>query len=257
MGDLVLEAIIKFDWSVILSFFCGVVIGFIILFLIYLLYVLINVKKKNKLVLSKEDVSKEKALERIMKTKDAFKAKKTKGSKSISYTYNLCMKLVVDTASDFFPHSKHPLFELSIDEMMRLVEYIRKRIDEMLDYKGISLLRKIKVSTILNLADAKKVLEENEIIKATKRYRLKSTWQSAKKVINLVNPLWWAKKLVVDGTFNILINKMCIVVIGIVGEETYKIYSKKVFLQEDTIDSRNTETLDEINKEALLNEEES
>lgn len=127
----------------------------------------------------------------------------------------------------------------------------------MLDYKGLRILKKVKVSTILNMADAKKVIEENEIVKATKKYRLKTTYQAAKKVINLVNPLWWAKKLVIDGTFNILINKLCVVVIGIVGEETYKIYSKKVFEVSSNIDSLNQEELDNLVEEDILNEEES
>lgn len=252
-----LEAIIRFDWSFFISFFCGIVTGFIILFLIYLLYILINIKKKNKLIITKEEDKEEKALERIIATKQAFKDKKTKGSKSITYTYNLCTKLIVDTARDFYPNSKHPLFELSISEILQLSEYIRLRIDEMLDYKGLRILKKVKVSTILNMADAKKVIEENEIVKATKKYRLKTTYQAAKKVINLVNPLWWAKKLVIDGTFNILINKLCVVVIGIVGEETYKIYSKKVFEVSSNIDSLNQEELDNLVEEDILNEEES
>lgn len=245
---------IKFDWSMLIGFFCGVVTGFIILFLIYLLYVLINIKKDKKIIKSEKYIETSEIIKRIELTKKAFKEKKTKGSKSISYTYDLCAKLVIDTASDFFPNSKHPLFELSIDEMVLLIEYIRKRIDEVLDYKGISFLRKIKVSTLLNMADTKKILEENEIIKATKRYKLKSTYEAAKKVINLINPLWWAKKLVIDGTFNILINKMCLVVIGIVGEETYNIYSKKVFLNDEKIDVTTNE-INEISKEDFLNEE--
>ena len=85
-----------------------------------------------------------------------------------------------------------------------------------------------------------------------KRYKLKSAYQAAKKVINLINPLWWAKKLVIDGTFNILINKLCLVLIAIVGEETYKIYSKKVFLEMHEIDASSEEIKD---LEVDLNEE--
>lgn len=246
---------IRFDFSMILGFFCGVVTGFIILFLIYLLYVLINVKKQNKDIKIKTEVEEEKAILRINMTKEAFKAKKLKGSKSINYTYELCTKLIYDTASDFFPNSKHPVFELSIDEMLLLADYIRKRVDAMLDYKGLSLLRRLKVATILNLADTKKVLEESEIIKASKRYRIKSAYQAAKKVINLINPLWWAKKLVVDGTFNILINKLCVLVIGIVGEETYKIYSKKAFSETKEIDVTSLD-IEEIRKMEDVNDEE-
>ena len=47
---------------------------------------------------------------------------------------------------------------------------------------------------------------------------------------------------------------MCLVVIGIVGEETYNIYSKKVFLNDEKIDVTTNE-INEISKEDFLNEE--
>ena len=243
---------IRFDWSMIIGFFCGVVVGIIILFLIYLLYVLVNIKKQNKLVKLKDNISEEDAIKRINMTKLAFKEKKTKGIKSINYTYELCSKLLVDTALDFYPDSKHPIFELSLNEILELSEYIKMRMDSIFNYKGLKFLKNLKVATILNLTDTKRVIEENEIIKATKRYKLKSAYQAAKKVINLINPLWWAKKLVIDGTFNILINKLCLVLIAIVGEETYKIYSKKVFLEMHEIDASSEEIKD---LEVDLNEE--
>ncbi len=247
---------VKFDWSMLFGFLGGIFAGISITVLIYLLFVLVTLRGKKKIVSTKVEISDEEMIDRINKTKEAFKNKKLKGSKSINYATTLCKKLTYDMASSFFPNSNYPLLELSIDEILLLSEYIKKRVDEVLDHRGLRILRKLKVSTIVNATDVKRKVEENAIIKASKKYKIMSAWRATQKVINLVNPFWWAKKLVVNGTINIIINQMCLVVIGIVGEETYKIYSKKVFNEELTIDTGNGEILTELDSNFVKNQEE-
>lgn len=230
---------LKFDWSLLFGFLGGIFTGVTLTFLIYLFFVLKTTKKNPKIVEARVTITDEEMVERIKKTQQAFKDKKLKGNKSINYALDLCQKLIVDTASDFFPNSRHPLLELSIDEFMLLATYINKRIDEVLDYRGLRILRRVKVSTIMNISDAKKSFDDNPIVKASRKYKIAATWNATRKVINLINPFWWAKKLVVSTSMNIIINKMCLIVIGVVGEETYKIYSKKVFEEERYIDSGN------------------
>ena len=48
---------------------------------------------------------------------------------------------------------------------------------------------------------------------------------------------------------------MCVVVIGIVGEETYKIYSKKVFQVEEDIDATSQQIKELEAMEVLAHEE--
>lgn len=237
---------IKFDWSMLFGFLGGIFAGVSITFLIYLFFILLTLKGKKNIVHSKVAISDKEMLERINKSKLAFKEKKLKGSKSINYASKLCKDLTYDMASAFFPDSNYPLLELSIDEILLLATYINKRVDEVLDHKGLRIIRKLKVSTIVNATEIKRKVDENAIIKATKKYKIMSAWRATQKVINLVNPFWWAKKLVVNGTINIVINQMCLLVIGIVGEETYKIYSKKVFSEELNLDSGNAELIKEI-----------
>ena len=47
---------------------------------------------------------------------------------------------------------------------------------------------------------------------------------------------------------NIILNQICLVVIGIVGEETYKIYSKKVFKKEVEIDTGTEAFIEEMSE---------
>lgn len=249
---------VKFDWSMLFGFLAGIFAGVSITFLFYLLVVLTNLKNKTKIVKATADLSPKEMVKRIDLTKEAFKEKKLKGQKNIEYALGLCKNLAIDTASAFFPDSNHPLLELSVDEIMLLSTYINKRVDEVLDNKALKMLKKVKLSTIMNMTDVKRRVDENSIIKATKKYKLMSAFKATRKVINLINPLWWARKLVIDGAMNIIINKICLIVIGIVGEETYKIYSKKVFDVDSEIDSGTELILKELDndlKEEGLDEE--
>lgn len=248
MPNLMLS-IIKFDWSLLFGFLGGMVVGISLLFLIYLIQVLVSFKKNSKIVKSDVTITKESMLERINMTKLAFKNANKKGYEGLNVCYRLTKKLIIDTASDFFPDSKHPLLELSIDEILMLLNYISKRIDELLDHKGLRMLRGLKASTILSLTETKGKVLDNPIIKTSKKYKIKSTLNSAKKVINLINPFWWAKKLVVNVSMNIVINKLALVIISIVGEEVYKVYSKKVFLEESNINSISEDEIKEIENE--------
>ena len=45
---------------------------------------------------------------------------------------------------------------------------------------------------------------------------------------------------------NLIVDKICIVIISIVGEETYKIYSKKVFNKEVEIDTNVDDEIEDL-----------
>ena len=114
----------------------------------------------------------------------------------------------------------------------------------------------ISINYDLLLKDDEVTDEDKDIIEKLKnlsnddgKYKIKSTLNSAKKVINLINPFWWAKKLVVNVSMNIVINKLALVIISIVGEEVYKVYSKKVFLEESNINSISEDEIKEIENE--------
>ena len=67
--------------------------------------------------------------------------------------------------------------------------------------------------------------------------------------LNAVNPVYWFRKLVINTSIDVMTRKVCVVIIGVVGEETAKIYSKKLFDKPIELD------LVDENMEALLAEE--
>ena len=49
------------------------------------------------------------------------------------------------------------------------------------------------------------------------------------KSFKVVTPLYWIKKATVDQVIKVIMKKLALNLIQITGEETYQIYSKKVF----------------------------
>lgn len=106
------------------------------------------------------------------------------------------------------------------------------------------MLRKLKVSTIVSISTKKKEVEESKAFQTT--MVISQNLNKMKYVLNVLNPLNWGRKLIVDRIMNIVVDQICLVIISIVGEETYKIYSKKVFHKEVEIDTGSNEFIEEM-----------
>lgn len=243
--------LIQFNFSLLFSFLIGIGVGIAIFALIYLIIFLTSINRKNRFSsLSPNTVSDEEVKQIIEETKMIFKDKKLKSYKSnIVFCKDLSYELIVNIAKKFYPESKHPLFELSIDEVLMLTMYISNRLDEIFDARFIRMFKKIKVSQIIGMAEIKEKIEANSIVKATKKYKIKEALSATKKVINIVNPVKWAQKAIINTSTNFAIKKLCLIVISIVGEETYKIYSKAVFDSVVEIDTGVSLLVDEVNSE--------
>lgn len=240
----------ELDLGTLFSFLIGFGIGMAFLVLVYFVLVLSSMRKTKYVVKSGEVVTDAEVKQIIEQTELLFKDKNLRGDeKELVYCKDLCISLVTEIATKFFPKSKRPLFELSVDEVLMLGVYISNRLDEVLDHKGIRIFRKTKISTIIGMTDVKKAVDENPIVKATKKYKIAETFKAAKNVINVVNPVYWIRKLVINSVLGAVVTKLCVVTIGIVGEETYKIYSKSVFNIDKEIDTGVNDLVKEIDTE--------
>lgn len=243
--------IFELNFSTLFSLLFGIAIGLAIFAIIYLTMVLATLKNKKYVVLTHvKDVDDTLVKEMIKESQDMFKDKNLKGeSGNIGYCKELCVSLVQNISRKFFPESKYPLYELSVDEVLMLSVYVSNRLDEILDHRGLRIFRRVKISTMISLGDVKKNIEDNPLIKATKKYKVGEALKSAKNVINIVNPIYWVRKFVVNKVMDVVIKKLCLIIIGVVGEETYKIYSKSVFNKDVSIDSGIDDLVNDIDIE--------
>ena len=220
--------------------------GFIILLLVYALAVISSIRTKNFIAKTEaDDLTTQEVKDMVAQTQRSYKDRTLRKDLSrVSYCYSLSRDLAYGIAVRFYPDSNHPFLELSINELTLLTGYITSRVDEILNHRGIRMLRKLKISTIVNLSSKTKDIEESKAFQTTKT--ISQNLSKAKYVLDIINPLKWGRKLIVDRVINLIVDQICLVIISIVGEETYKIYSKKVFHKEVEIDAGTEDLIEEM-----------
>ena len=250
---------LDFNMSALISFLIGIMTGFIIMFMIYIYAVIRNFNKKAKIKLSKDDVDQHEVLMLIKDTQKQFKDKEQR--KELGYfkhLTSLSIELSKDISKKFFPKSKYPYLEVTIDEALMIGHYSIDRISEILDVRILRMFKSMTIKQITVLIDTKKTIENTKIVKGAKKTGAYKVYQAAMNALNVINPVYWFRKLVLDNAVNIIMEKMGQQAISIIGEETYKVYGKKLFVDTDDEETINKlyEELEKELKESMEYEEE-
>ncbi len=214
-----------------INFFLGMATGAIAFSAIYILLLVrgknINIEDIKRPTI---DVDEEQLRLMILEKRKLFKRTKKLGNSSIAkLTFDMSYELIEEIATYFFPESKYPMMELSIHELLNLNHYITNRIGEMLDKPILKNTMNLRVTKIMQMFDKKKSIEQSKVIKAAKKYKVGKVVKYGGAALNVVNPVYWFRKLVINTSVDVMTKKVCVVIIGIVGEETVKVYSKKLF----------------------------
>ena len=228
---------LNFDFSALISFIIGIGFGFLSLSLIYLYAVIKSLNKGLKLRSTDEQVIDEEEIKMLIK--DAQKEFKNKEQRvSVGYVKhlgNITKELTVDIAKKFFPKSKYPYLELTIDETLMLNHYITNRLSEIMKGKIFNLTRGWTISKIVEMNETKSKIENSAVVKTAMKYS--KVTNAAVQILNAANPVYWVRKLTVDKVVNTITLRIGLALIAVTGEETYKIYSKKVFNVEKSIET--------------------
>ncbi len=212
----------------ILVFIIGLFFGAFLISLIFALIAVRSISDKKTIVKTEQDtLTDEQVKDMIYKAKETYKDKELRKKKEkASFTRDICKDLAYMIAYSYYPNSRNPLLELSVDELIDLISYIRKRLDEILDKPIIKSLRKMKVSDIVRISMMSKDILASKQFKVSMSLAKKTS--KLTKVLSAINPLNIFKNYVVGIAINKIIDAICLSLISLVGEETYKIYSKKV-----------------------------
>lgn len=247
--------IFEISFGTVISFIVGVIMGIIILMLLYALLVVSSMRSKDFITKTeKDDLTTQEVKDMVKEAQKSYKDKSLRNQKGrFGHATDLSKELAYGIASRYYPNSSNPLLELSVNELTILMGYITERVDEILNRRAIRILRQTKLITIVNLSTKAKEIEQSEAFKNT--VKVGKIASKIKTVLSIINPINLGRKLIVDKIVNLIIDKICIVIISIVGEETYKIYSKKVFNKEVEIDTGTEKELEDLTmsiKEAAL-----
>ena len=214
-----------------INFFLGMATGAIAFTAIFL-YFLVRGKNINIEDIKRPTINVDKKeLElMIVEKRKLFKRNKKLGNKSIAkLTFEMSYELVEEIATYFFPESKYPMLELNIHELLDLNHYITDRIRGILDKPVLKNTMNLQVTQIMKMFDKKRQIQQSKVIKVAKKYKVGKIIKYGGAALNVVNPVFWFRKLVINTSVDVMTKKICVVIIGIVGEETTKIYSKKLF----------------------------
>lgn len=232
------------------AFFFGILTGMILLTATFVfLFIRSKVIDVEQVVRPTNHVDKEVLIELIKTKQKEFKQKrKLKEDGVARLTFNISFDLVNEIAKYFFPDSKYPTLELNVNELLNLNHYITNRIDELLDKPVIKNTKKMQIVKVMEMLDKKKAVEETKVFKAAKKMKLGKVAKYGGMALNAINPVYWFRKAVINTSVSGMTKKICLVIIGIVGEETIKVYSKALF--EEPVDIK----LVEQEMQALLEE---
>lgn len=241
------------DWKYLIVFLTGILFGFLFMLLLYLYTVILSLRKKTKHRRNPVEIDE---IEIELLIKDAQNQFKDKELRKENGLFNHLKIINIDLASDiakkYYPTSKHPLLELTVEESLELTNYISERINQFLSAKILSPLKRRTITQIKAIYDTKVRVEETKIVKATQKVGAKKIGKTVLGVINVLNPAYWVKRIAVDKLYDAIIIRICLATIAIVGEETYKIYSKSVFKDPEDLNI----DIDELYEDIILKEAE-
>jgi len=219
------------EWKTIQPFALGVATGFVLFGLMIGFVLITGRKKQTKIYRSKETPLMEEAIQQMIENKQnqLVDTARIADNAYFRVAFELSIELITDIAKYYFPDSKYPLYELSIEELLSLNYYITKRLEKIVNSRFIRHFKNYRISTIVNLLNKKKAIENSKLMKLSRQMKVSKILSIGKTVLNYANPVFWFRKLAIKPSATLLTKEACKLIIEIVGEETNKLYSKKMF----------------------------
>ncbi|WAN63617.1 hypothetical protein RS022_08180 [Candidatus Phytoplasma rubi] len=229
-----------FSWDnckIFISYFAGLISGFIFFSLLYLFSILRNFNKNIYKTENTNDKLSNEDMNKLIKDKQEIFQKdiKKKPDDYISFLLINCKNLILEVSSTFYPESDFPYLELNIKESLALIHYVHDRLDSLFNKKIIFYFKKMTLRQIFVLKQ--KLVDQKYVHKYRKTRKIYNVFSNT---LNLLNPFHWVKITFMKIFYNKIIVKIGCSIITIMGEEIYKVYSKKIF---------ETQNIDDILKE--------
>jgi hypothetical protein len=135
--------------------------------------------------------------------------------------------LIKEIAVKYYPESKKPELEVTIEELLKMNIEISKKALNKLEIKPFNMLKNVKLYHIHYTKNKWEQIQNNLFYKKLKEYKI---WEVGKKVwmtFNFLNVAYWLRKIGVNFTREFLIRMFRAYLIRLVGEEANKLYGGK------------------------------
>lgn len=220
------------DFQTVLSFIIGLAFGMVLFTLLYTVFFVRGLRIKP--TLNAQDPMAESTLKAALKdaTDRMLEAQKADGF--FDAFIDSSKALTEEIAVYYYPESRHPMMELSVEELLQLDDYIHDRIAKTLNKGLFKNVKHVRVAKFMELIDFKRKLDNQKWMKVLSDRRTRKTLEATLSVVNAFNPIYWFRKLVIKTSINALNRQIAKTMLAVVAEETSRVYSKSVF--NETID---------------------
>ena len=242
-------------WNTFWTLIAGIVIGFVICSTIYGILLMNSISKKEKEIENtKKDIDDDKINNIVEQIKNSY-VEESEGL-SVTSRFDILGKKIIEIvnkiSSEYYPESKYPIYELTIEELILFMHYLSNRIGDIFDKPLLAPFKKISIAQIFKILDTKKKMEETKAAKAFKKANVGKVSSIIMGGLKYANPVYWVKKLFVGSTINFASRKISLLIIDNVADETNKTYSKSIFNKERRLKQLEIETsLKELEREEL------
>ncbi|MCF0117382.1 MAG: hypothetical protein HUJ61_04965 [Bacilli bacterium] len=224
------------DWSnfgsSVVALLWGVLLGAVLVVFLYLVLSLATIRKSRYIMDKRiKRVDSAQVEQIIQDAKDQFLLQKRAENPEDKFIVKIVVHEVESIAALYYPKSKQPMAELTVDEIILLLRYVTNTVDKVLGRKGLKVLKTMKLSTILSIAkikDNKAVKKAEEI---NDKYNVTKVAKYGWMAIKFANPFYWFKKAVVDTSISLVTRKLSLVIIAIIGEQTNKVFSREALIE--------------------------
>ncbi|MGD9964229.1 MAG: hypothetical protein AB7E16_03400 [Candidatus Izemoplasmatales bacterium] len=256
---LVLNSLISSFFAVtfidVTNFILGILTGFILfgLFITYIFSTSTRKKQRKRLLGLPEMIEKKEVLRMIeIKQQQLVDTVKLTDNAYFKVAFDLSFELAEEIARYYYPDSKYPMYEISIDELLELSYYITQRVEKLVNGKILKHFKNYKISTIIDILNKKKAIDNSKLMKLNRKLKISKLFTIGKAVLNYSNPIYWFRKFAIKPSTVLVTKEVCKLIISIVGEETNNVYSKSVFKHDQLEEIKAEQVFDDL----LENEEE-
>lgn len=216
-----------FELATLISFAIGLVFGMVLFTLLYTVFFVRGLRIKPRL--NAQNPMEESELKDALKTSTERMLKAQNEVGFFDAFMDSSRALTQTVATYYYPDSKYPIMELSVDELLQLDNYIHKRIATTLDKGLFKNVKHVRVVKFMELVDLKKKLDTQKWMKIVNDRRTRKGIEATLGVINAFNPVYWFRKLIIKTSISALNRQIAKTMLAVVAEETSRVYSKNVF----------------------------
>jgi hypothetical protein len=252
------------DFGTLVNFLAGVVFGFTLCSLTFAVIFLGREKKRERKQIEAGALLLKPEIDEMIRKKQEMLPEIANVARHSYFrvAFDLSFELMNEIAAHYFPDKRYPMYELTPQEILDLNRYITNRLEKIINGKIIRKFKKYRISTIVEIVNRKRDLDNSKLMKINKQFQISKILGNVSLILNAANPVSWLKRSAVKPLMTYVTKEACRRIIAIVGEETDKVYSGKLFAPADDlqkaesdIDAAGAELDDEPDKQAGPNKE--